>query len=75
MLANELLQLSATKAAALIRKKKLSPVEYVDAVLARADAVQPKLNCFITMTADLARACLSARTLTQWTNKPNCLPS
>ncbi len=53
---SELLKLTATKAAALIRKKKLSPVEYVDAVLARAEALQPKLNCFITMTADLARA-------------------
>lgn len=53
---NELLKLTATRAAALIRKKKLSPVEYVDAVLARAEGLQPKLNCFITMTADLARA-------------------
>ena len=33
----ELLFLSATKAAALIRRKKLSPVEYVGAVLSAVD--------------------------------------
>ena len=51
----ELLFLSATKAAALIRRKKLSPVEYVDAVLSAVDRLQPKLNCFMTITAEQAR--------------------
>jgi len=50
-----LLFLSATKAAALNRRKKLSPVEYVDAVLSAADRIQPKLNCFMTITGDEAR--------------------
>src|ERR1700722_20360187 len=51
----ELLFMSATKAAALIRRKKLSPVEYVDAALSAADRLQPKLNCFMTITAEQAR--------------------
>jgi aspartyl-tRNA(Asn)/glutamyl-tRNA(Gln) amidotransferase subunit A len=50
----DLLFLSATKAAALIRRKKLSPVEYVDAVLSAAERLQPKLNCFMTTTGDEA---------------------
>jgi aspartyl-tRNA(Asn)/glutamyl-tRNA(Gln) amidotransferase subunit A len=45
----------AVAAAALIRRKKLSPVEYMDAVLAAVERLQPKLNCFATVTADRAR--------------------
>ena len=51
----ELLFLSAVSAAALIRRKKLSPVEYMDAVLAAVERLQPTLNCFITVTAEDAR--------------------
>src|ERR1700722_16782394 len=51
----ELLFMSATRAAALIRRKKLSPVEYVDAALSAAERLQPKLNCFMTITAEQAR--------------------
>src|SRR5215468_10545358 len=42
---SELLFTPAVKAAALIRARKLSPVEYVDAVLNAVDKAQPKLNC------------------------------
>jgi Asp-tRNA(Asn)/Glu-tRNA(Gln) amidotransferase A subunit family amidase len=48
--------LSATEAAGLIKQKKLSPVAYVDAVLARIERLQPTLNCFATVAADTARA-------------------
>lgn len=48
--------LSATEAAALIGRKKLSPIEYVDAVLAQIERLQPELNCFATVTAERARA-------------------
>jgi aspartyl-tRNA(Asn)/glutamyl-tRNA(Gln) amidotransferase subunit A len=51
-----LLFMPAVTAAALIRRKKLSPVEYMDAVLGAVERLQPKLNCFITVTADHARA-------------------
>lgn len=53
---NELVFMSATRAAALIRRRKLSPRELVEASLAAAVAVQPRLNCFVTIMADEARA-------------------
>jgi aspartyl-tRNA(Asn)/glutamyl-tRNA(Gln) amidotransferase subunit A len=52
---SELLYLPASKAAALIRRRALSPVEYVDAVLAAIERAQPHLNAFATITADAAR--------------------
>ena len=51
----DLLFTPAVKAAALIRAKKLSPVEYVDAVLKAADKANPKLNCFRVVMAEQAR--------------------
>ena len=39
----------------LIRRRKVSPVEVVDAVLDRIDALNPHLNAFVTLTADQAR--------------------
>jgi aspartyl-tRNA(Asn)/glutamyl-tRNA(Gln) amidotransferase subunit A len=51
----DLLFTPAVKAAALIRSKKLSPVEYVDAVLKAIERAQPKLNCFRVVMADEAR--------------------
>jgi aspartyl-tRNA(Asn)/glutamyl-tRNA(Gln) amidotransferase subunit A len=55
MAADELCWLPATELAAAIRKKRVSPVEAVDAVLARIEAVNPRLNAYCTVTADLAR--------------------
>jgi aspartyl-tRNA(Asn)/glutamyl-tRNA(Gln) amidotransferase subunit A len=43
-----------------IRERVLSPVSVVDACLARIEALNPRLNAFITVTADGARA--AART-------------
>lgn len=48
--------LSATEAARLIATRQLSPVELVDACLARIEALNPRLNAFITVTAEAARA-------------------
>ncbi|MCL4524327.1 MAG: amidase [Acidobacteria bacterium] len=42
--------------APLVRKKKISPVELLDAILARIDALNPRLNAYITVAADAARA-------------------
>ena len=55
MAADDLCWLPATELAAAIRKKRVSPVEAVDAVLARIEAVNPRLNAYCTVTADLAR--------------------
>jgi aspartyl-tRNA(Asn)/glutamyl-tRNA(Gln) amidotransferase subunit A len=45
----------ARELAALIRSKQLSPVEVVDATLARIERLDPVLNCFATVTAEEAR--------------------
>ena len=42
----DLLFTPAVKAAALIRSKKLSPVEYIDAVLKAVDTAQPSSTAF-----------------------------
>jgi aspartyl-tRNA(Asn)/glutamyl-tRNA(Gln) amidotransferase subunit A len=54
-MAEELCWTPATELAALIRKKKVSPVEVLDAVLARIEKVNPRLNAFVLVTADSAR--------------------
>lgn len=46
--------LGLTEAAALVRKKKLSPVELTRACLARVEELNPALNAFITVTAEAA---------------------
>ncbi|MFJ4288455.1 amidase [Cupriavidus sp. NPDC089707] len=52
--------LSAAELQARIRRKDISPVELMDAVLARAARLQPELNCFITLCADEAMAAARA---------------
>jgi aspartyl-tRNA(Asn)/glutamyl-tRNA(Gln) amidotransferase subunit A len=47
--------LSATELAALIRRKKVSPVEVIGTVLDRIDALNPRLNAFVTLTGAEAR--------------------
>ncbi|MBC8742054.1 amidase [Paraburkholderia sp. UCT31] len=37
-----------------IAKKRVSPVEVVKQTLERIDAVEPQLNCFVTLTPDIA---------------------
>jgi len=53
---NEICRMDAVTIAQLVRQKKLSPVEIVDAHLARMAALDPKLHAFCTPTPDLARA-------------------
>jgi aspartyl-tRNA(Asn)/glutamyl-tRNA(Gln) amidotransferase subunit A len=53
--ADELCWLPATTLAAMIRRKKVSPIEVVNAMLARIDALNPILNAYVTVTADQAR--------------------
>jgi aspartyl-tRNA(Asn)/glutamyl-tRNA(Gln) amidotransferase subunit A len=50
----------ATDLAAAIRAKKVSPVEVVNAVLARIEQLNPKLNAFCLVTADAARQAAQA---------------
>ena len=53
---NALHTLTLTEAAAAIHAKRVSARELLDAVLARAHAVQPKLNAFIRFDEERARA-------------------
>jgi aspartyl-tRNA(Asn)/glutamyl-tRNA(Gln) amidotransferase subunit A len=52
---SDLCWLSTTELAALVRRRKVSPVEIVDAMLARIDTVNPRLNAFVLINADAAR--------------------
>jgi Asp-tRNA(Asn)/Glu-tRNA(Gln) amidotransferase A subunit family amidase len=52
---SELPFLSAVSMAEQIREKKLSPVELVEAHLARIEKVNPKLNAFVQVDAEGAR--------------------
>lgn len=45
----------AVALAAMIRRKTISPVEVIDAVLARIEALEPRVNAFATLTAERAR--------------------
>jgi aspartyl-tRNA(Asn)/glutamyl-tRNA(Gln) amidotransferase subunit A len=55
MTSDELCWLPATELAALIRRRRVSPVEVVDAVLDRIERENPRLNAYVTVTADEAR--------------------
>jgi amidase len=46
---------SARELAALIRRREVSPVEVVDAVLARIERQNPAINAYCTVAADRAR--------------------
>jgi len=54
-MSEELVFLSGTELADLIRTREVSPVEAVDAHLRRIEALDGQLNSFITVTADHAR--------------------
>jgi aspartyl-tRNA(Asn)/glutamyl-tRNA(Gln) amidotransferase subunit A len=48
-------EMTLAAAAEAIRQRRLSPVELVDSVLARAEQVEPRLSAYVTMTAETAR--------------------
>ncbi len=55
-MSDELCFLPATELRARVVRKDVSPVEIMRAVLARAERMQPSLNCFITLCGDQAMA-------------------
>lgn len=55
MSADSLAFTPAWELAGLIRRRELSPIELVDLFLDRIDRLNPRLNAYLTVTADLAR--------------------
>jgi aspartyl-tRNA(Asn)/glutamyl-tRNA(Gln) amidotransferase subunit A len=53
---DNLVGLSLSEASELVRTRKVSPVELVQACLERIERLNPTLNVFIAITADTARA-------------------
>ncbi len=51
---DDLAGLSLAAVAALVRSRSVSPVELVEACFKRIDALNPKVNAYITVTRDLA---------------------
>ena len=51
----ELHELTATEAAEQIRSKNVSPVELVQALLARVDRLEPRLRAWVTLDAELTK--------------------
>jgi aspartyl-tRNA(Asn)/glutamyl-tRNA(Gln) amidotransferase subunit A len=51
---SEIYWMSATELLSAYKRKKLSPVEVVKALLARIDQINPKLNALVTRTDDMA---------------------
>ncbi len=52
----KLASLTLTAAAALVKKRKASPVDLAEACLARIESLNPHLNAFITVCGNSARA-------------------
>ena len=61
--ANEICRMDTVTLAARIKAKELSPVEVVEAVLARLERLDPVLHAFTTVTAE--QACAEARRIEQ----------
>ena len=55
-MSDDLCLLSAAELRGRIVRKQISPLEVTKAVLARAERLQPELNCFITLCAEPALA-------------------
>ena len=51
-MSDDLCFLSADELRRRIGRKEISPLEVTSAVLARAERLQPELNCFITICAE-----------------------
>ena len=72
MKTQDLCFLSAADLVRLYRARKVSPLEVMEAVLARLDAVNPRLNAYVTVTRDAALQ--AARAATAACRKRAALP-
>ena len=51
---DDLAKLDATAQAELVRRREVSPLELVEAAIARIERLNPTLNAFVTLTAEQA---------------------
>ena len=51
----ELWRLSATRAVDMLKRREVSPLELIDAAVARIEATNPKINAIVTPCYDRAR--------------------
>jgi Asp-tRNA(Asn)/Glu-tRNA(Gln) amidotransferase A subunit family amidase len=65
-MSEDLCFLSAAELRGRITAKEISPVEVTRAVLARAETLQPELNCFITLCGELAWRKRAPRSARSW---------
>ncbi len=70
MKAGELAWRSALDLARLIRDKQVSPVEVTEAILTRIASVNPRLNAFCLVAADVARAAAREAEIAVMKNEP-----
>src|SRR2546428_5660307 len=56
MATDELCWTAGTELARMVRAKDVSPVDIVEAFLARIERINPRINAYCTVTADQARA-------------------
>jgi aspartyl-tRNA(Asn)/glutamyl-tRNA(Gln) amidotransferase subunit A len=69
-LASDLTSAEAVTLVQAIRRRQLSPVELLDDVLRRAEGLQPRLNAFLTIDAERARATARAAEQAVVDNQP-----
>ncbi|MDP1962227.1 MAG: amidase family protein, partial [Reyranella sp.] len=69
-MSDDLTRLPASRLREEIATKKVSPVELTKAVLARAEKLQPVLNCFITVAGEQALAAAQAAEKAVMDGKP-----
>src|SRR6266545_1453965 len=62
MAASELTNLSLSEASKLVEGGKVSPLELTEACIARTEALEPRLNTYITQTFETALAEAKAAT-------------
>ena len=55
MKSQELCWMSAIELAEAIREKQVSTLEVVESILERIEAINPKINAYVTLTADSGR--------------------
>ena len=60
---NELSTMDATAQAELVRRRELTPLELVDAAIARIERVNPAINAVIRLLFEEARAAAVSREL------------